>query len=273
MAEDKVKTDDSTKDGGSKDNQITLEVDGEKKTYGAEDVQNLIAQQASATQKTQKVAALAAAAEKYGLDPEEYVNRADGAFATVVQMIDEGVLDEQGKRIEKKDDKIDPTKVDPTKVVPTKEDKSKELTEALDRIDKMEKRTAKVEEDNINLMRKNLSRDIKKKHPSFNDDDVSRLIGIAVANQNKDVWQHAEEFAGKKTEATEVLRGKFAKEFGIKDLKEWDANKIKEQDAKGGGAAAVLGKRKISFNAKASDPNTVTPRRATIEFFKNVDRK
>lgn len=254
------------------ENQVTLEIDGEKKTFAPKDVENLLAQQASATQKTQKVAAIAAAAERYGLDPEEYVERAEGAFGTVVGLIDRGVLDEHGKEIEKKA----PTKKedDPTKVVvdtskPAESGESKELVLINETLDKIEKRTERLESDQLKLMKRNLASEIKKEHPELNDDDVSRLFGIAMADQKKDVWQHAKDLVGTKAEASVVQREKFAKEFNI-DLKQWDENKIREQNAEGGGgAAAVLGKKKLSFKAKPGDPNAVTPKDAMIEYLKD----
>lgn len=257
------------KESTGNENQVTLEIDGEKKVFKSEDVQNLIAQQASATQKTQKVAAIAAAAEKYGLDPEEYVERAEGAFGTVVGLIDKEVLDEHGKLIEKKasgDDEPKKIAVDPAKATDTTPADSKELTLISETLEKIEKRTERLESGQLNLMKKNLSSEILEKHPELNNEDVSRLFSIAMADQKKDVWQHAKELVGKKAEGDVVLREKFAKEFKI-DLKEWDENKIREQDAEGGGgAAAVLGKKKLSFKAKPGDPNATTPKDAMIEF-------
>lgn len=260
----KPETDNSGDKGQSKDSpQIVVEVDGEKKTFDTEGVKNLLAQQASATQKTQEVAAIKTAAEKYGLSPEEYVDRSEGAFATVVDLMQEGVLDNEGRRVEK-EPKDDKPKVDPLKTVGPKVD-SKELDVVTKALDQIEKRTRAVEEDNMNLMRKNLSIELQGKHPELNDDDVSRLFGIAMSDQKKNVWQHAEEFVGKKKEVGTKQEEAFAEKYGI-NLKEWNENKIKEQDAKGGGAAAILGKRKLSFRAKSDDPDAVSPRRAAEEF-------
>lgn len=261
--------------GGSKDSpqQITLEIDGEKKTYGAEDVTNLLAQQASATQKTQKAAALVDAAAKYGVDPDEYVARAEGAFATVVELIGDGVLDEEGKQVKKEvedvDSDKDKKKVVTTKVDPTKDAASKELEIVNKALGDANKRLGKLEEDNLSLMRKNLTGDLQKEHPELTKDDVSRIFGIAMNDQRKDVWQHAKDFVVLKKEGDAKTREAYAKEFNI-DLKEFDENKVKEQDAKGGAAAVVLGKRKLSF--KKGKKDAVTPREATLEYFRRLNK-
>ncbi len=257
--------DNSGGEGQSKDSpKIIIEVDGEKKTFNAEGVKNLLAQQASATQKTQEVVAIKTAAEKYGLSPEEYVDHSEGAFATVADLMQDGILDKEGKRVEKKKEDVKTEKVDPLKVAGPKVD-SKELDVVTKALEQIEKRTRAVEEDQMNLMRRNLSSEIQTKHPELNDDDVSRLFGIAMSDQKKNVWQHAEEFVGKKIEGNTKQREAFAKEFGV-DLEKWNENKIKEQDAKGGGALSVLGKRKLSFKAKGGDPSAITPRKAMMEF-------
>ena len=247
--------------------EVTIEVDGEKKTYKAEDVQNLVSQQASATQKTQAAAPLLDAAEKYGIEPGDYVERSEGAFNTIVGLIDAGVLDSEGKVVKKEADVDKPVKKvdDPVKPVGDDSKASKELEETKTALEKLEERTKRVEDESVNLMRKNLEREVMKKHSELTKDDVSKLFGIAMANQNKDVWQHAEEFVEKKKEAGIVTRSEYAKEFGV-DLKEFDANKIKEQDAKGGGAAGILGGRKLSFRPKKGETGTVTPKQAMKEF-------
>jgi len=259
-------------DGGSNTNpqEVTIEVDGEKKTYKAEDIQNLVAQQASATQKTQKVAALIAAAEKYGLEPEDYVGRSEGAFATIVDLMEEGVLDEEGKRILKKEESDDSEK-GKAKLLEKQKGKveSKGLDMVTEALDKIEKRTQRLEEDGLNFMKKDLSREIRKKHPELGKDDVSKLFAVAMANPRKDVWQHAEEFAGKKKEGKVTTRAEYAKEFGI-DLKEWDENKVNEQDANGGGAASILGERKVSFK---KGKGSISPREATLNYFRRIDKK
>jgi len=71
-----------------------VEVDG--KEYSAEDIQNLINQGKTATQKTQEVAGILAAAEKYGVDPETYISQAEGAFGVMSQLIADKVIDEKG---------------------------------------------------------------------------------------------------------------------------------------------------------------------------------
>lgn len=251
-------------DKGNKDEgggKLVVKVGEEEKTFTAEDVTNLLNQQASATQQTQKVAALIDAAAKYSVDPEQYVQHAEGAFATMSSLVDAGVIDQQGNVIEKKTveppfgDAPPKVKVDPAQAA---------LATIQETLGTIAKRIERVEEDTNRTTQIELERTIQGKHPELDSGDVSRLLGIAMKAPEKGLWQHAEEMVGRKKEWKENIRKDYAKEFNV-NLDEFDANKLREQGSDGG-AAVVLGGRKLSFNAKKSDPNTITPRQAMAEF-------
>lgn len=254
--------------GNVTEGKVVLEVNGEKKEFGASDIQNLLAQQASATQKTQQVAAIIDAAKKYGLDPEAYISHAEGAFGAMTRLVDNGIIDEQGNIIGK--DKLEtppPTQNQQTVPKQTPVDSAvqvpKELTDALE---KLNKRLEGLETTQTGMMRESLQSKVVAKHPDLDEADVSRLFGIAMQDSSKSLWQHAEEMSKAKKESMGTLREGFAKEFGI-DLENWNANKTREQSAEGG-AGAFLGSKKISFNAKGNDPDATTPRKAMQEFIR-----
>ena len=252
----------------SKPASITIDVDGVPVTKSAEDVQNLIAQQASATQKSQSVAAVLQTAEKYGLSPEDLVQQADGAFAVMSDLIDKGIIDNKGAIIEKK---VDPA----TTVIPKDPVIPKDQTGLGSRLDLIEKSLAMlpgrldtIERDQTHMIRMDLQRSIQAKHSNLSDDDVSKLFGTAMNDKSKTIWQHAEGLSETKSAGVADLRKQHAKEFGV-NLDDFDANKLIEKDAEGGAGAVFKGKK---FSFKKGE-ESVSPRQATKEFFKNVHKQ
>jgi hypothetical protein len=260
---------DQNGENGNKDKDpasITVDIDGKQVTKSAEDVQNLIAQQASATQKSQSVAAVLQTAEKYGLSPEDLVQQADGAFAVMSDLIDKGIIDNKGAIIEKKVDPASPVIPAKDPVIP------KDQTGLGSRLDLIEKSLAMlpgrldtIERDQTHMIRMDLQRSIQAKHSNLSDDDVSKLFSTAMNDKSKTIWQHAEGLSETKSAGVADLRKQHATEFGV-NLDEFDANKLNEKDAEGGAGAVFKGKK---FSFKKGE-HSVSPRQATQEFFKNV---
>jgi len=125
------------------------------------------------------------------------------------------------------------------------------------------------------MYRLDLERQVKTKHPDFNDDDVSRVFGTAMSDQRKSLWEHAETYSGEKVTKDATVREHHAKEFGV-NLKEFDKrNKLKEQLPTGGPGIFTEGKD-LSFSKRKGrgDPAKVTtPMEAMKVFFKHVDRE
>lgn len=262
MGKEEGSVDPKVGQGGNGSPEITVELDGgEKKTMRAEDVKNLLAQQASATQKAQQAAALIDAAKKYSLEPEDYVGHAEGAFAAMTRLMELGLVDDKGNPIERKEEpKPANSPALPSQSVSPKvgEDTQRLINEALGKLDQ---RLKGLEEDQTRIMRMNLSKEIRSKHQNLSEDDVSRILGTAMNDPRKSVWQHAEEAALAKVAGENEAEKKFAEKYGI-NLEEWNANKIKEQNSEGG-AAAIVGGRKISFK---KGEGKVTPKQAMAEF-------
>jgi len=249
---------------------IVVDIDGEKVTKSAEDVTNLIAQQASATQKTQQVASVLQAAEKYGLSPEDLIQQADGAFAVMSDLIDRGIIDNQGKIIDKGTASApDPLKPDPT--IPAIPADQTGLAKRLDVIEKslalLPDRLNVIERDQTHMIRLDLQRNLQAKHDNLSEDDVSNLFSTAIKDKSKTIWQHAEDLSETKKVLVADLRKTHAEEFGV-NLDEFDANKLLEGDA-GGGAGTLFKGKKFSF--KKGD-NIVNPRKATQELFNKIHK-
>lgn len=244
--------------------EIVIELEGgEKKVLKSEDVKNLLAQQASVTQKAQKIAAIEDAAKKYGLEPEDYVGHAEGAFASVTKLMELGLIDEKGEPIERKE-VTKPANVLVTPVSKTKDSSDDPVVKALEQINQ---RIKGIEEDQTRMMRISLGKDIRAKFDNLSDEDVSKVLGTAMNDPKKSVWQHAEDASNAKKVGEGELEKAFAKKYGI-NLEEWNANKIREQTADGGASALVAGK-KISFRKPSKGgENVVTPKEAMKEFLR-----
>lgn len=247
--------------GSKSDQTIVIEVDGEEKTFKSEDVQNLLSQQASATQKTQQVSAILKAAEKFDMKPEDFVSQAEGAFSVIAEMIDQGFVDEKGNILKKK---ADPKDIDFT---PTPKDKNLGLP--ADKVADIVKKALEpfvkkldgLEQDQSQLTRLRIADSIKDSFKNLKDKDISQLFAIANSDRTKTLMQHAETLSKAKVTEQSLTREEIAKEFGI-DVKKFDANKLLEQDAKGG-ASTMFKDKKFSFK-KGKD--SVTPRQAMHEF-------
>lgn len=248
---------------------IVVDVGGEQKTFKAEDVTNLLNQQAGVTQKTQEVAAIADAAKKYGLEPVDYVDLAENSFATFTKLMELGVINDKGEVIEVKPKApVESTTVLPATPVKVANTKLDVVAEALSKIDQ---RMQGLEQDQTRIMRMSIERDLLSKHDALNKEDVSQVLSTAMTDTSKSVWQHAEDKVVEKAANGVSDRERYAKEFGI-DVKVWDANKIKEQDS-GGGAGAIITGKKISFRKPRTGETgeTITPRQAMVEYFSKID--
>jgi len=257
-----------------------IQVDG--KDYSVEDVQNIIKQGQSATQKAQEVAGVLAAAEKYGVDPETYVAQAEGAFGVMSQLIADKVIDEKGnilKATVQKTPEKDPEGDDDLMKLfnlPAGDtsslkgaDKiaaivSKALGPQFDEIKKLGERVAAVDKTQGDMIRLNLQEKVMAKFPVLKPSDVSQAFGSAMNDRSKSLWEHAEALANVKTAELASLRTTHAKEFGI-DLTKFDENKLKEQEA-GGGAGVLFKGKKFSFDPKKGDTDSVSPLKASMEF-------
>lgn len=261
-----------------------IEVDG--KDYSVEDVQNLVKQGTAATQKTQEVAGILAAAEKYGVDIETYLGQAEGAFGVMSQLIADKVIDEKGNIIKVESGKPINNKpgeeedLDKLFNLPAGDTKglagvdkvaaivAKALAPQLENIEKLGERVAAVDKTQGDMIRLNLEEKVVSKFPNLKPSDVSQVFGSAMNDRSKSLWEHAETVSKAKASDVGLLREEHAKEFGV-DLNKFDENKLKEQKA-GGGAGVMFEGKKFSFNAKHGDEKSVTPAKAAAEYIESL---
>ena len=250
-------------DGGN-GNHITVDVDGESKSFSSDDIQNLVSQQASATQKTQQVSAVMKACDKFDMNPEVFVGQAEGAFSVIANLIDAGVVDEQGNIIKKepKQNDISFNKTpSPNKGHESSEDKILSVISKV--LEPLTKKFEVLEKDQMHLTRLRVNDSIQGKFKNLDEKDISELFATAGADKTKTLMQHAEVFSKKKDDSFLEQKRAIAKELGV-DYDEFAANALREQGAEGG-AAGLFKDKKISFK---QGKDSLSPKAAMAEFFK-----
>ena len=278
MAVKKIDESGSSNDSG--ESNVAGKIKVGDKEFGASDIENLLNQQETATKKTQKVAAILSAAEKYGVDVDTYLQQAEGAFDVMSSLIQDKIIDERGNVIKKQ---VEPKKEEEPKgdedlmklfnlsgddTSPLKgADKiaaivAKALEPQLGEVKKLAERVSAVDKTQGDMIRLNLEEKVMGKYPNLSRSDVSQVFGSAMADKSKSLWEHAEMLSKVRGAELGELRKKHAEEFGI-DLEKFDENKIREQGAEGGAGSFFQGK-KFSFNAKGED--AINPKQAAIEF-------
>ena len=238
-------------DGGSGDkgqgsgnsSQIVVELNGEQKTFTSEEIKGLAGKATEADRLNQQFAPFSKVLTQYGVTPEDYLRNSEGSFALVNQLIEAGVIDDQGN-ILKKDSSA--TKVEP-KVVNvdlTKSGENKQLDVVLKALKGIGDRIEQLEDGQSGIYRRNIENDVKGKHPNLETEDITRLLAKAKADKSKSFWDHAEamskgkEVVGKRTELDAAKRtvGLLQKAgiipAGAIDLSKLDLDALKSQDLK-----------------------------------------
>jgi len=249
---------------------LEVELDGEKRQVTAQDAVSLLKEQASVTQQGQKLASVLKMAEKYGIDPKDLMEQADGAFSRIHELVEMGVLDKEGNVLVGEKGGKAKTETPLYTESPQGFTGGKEISE--DRflgivekaLNPMAERLRLLEEDNARLVRMKVEGDLMSKHPELDAEDVARLFARTRMDRSKNIWDHAKEMAEGKKSSKQKMKEELAKELGV-DLKQWnERNALKEQDAKAI-SAGVLGGKRVSFK-KGKD--TITPGAAFQEWMR-----
>lgn len=247
------------------------------KTYTPQDVEQILAQQNILQTSLSELDSVKQAVSRYGIDPQTFVINAEGAFSVMSKLLDEGVIDNQGNVIGKKEgvgkieggQGIGGETFIPPKVATNNQGPDSVALAALEmltqKLDAVSKTVESIDKTQSSIIRTNLEEKLRSKYPVLGPDDTSRVIATALRDRSKDVFTHAENFANAKTVELARLREEHAKEFGV-DLKSFDENKIVDP-GNDGGVSTMLKGRKISFrNIKGQE--TITPSQAIKDFMK-----
>ena len=261
--------DEQKQDQASKQS-IEVEIDGELKQFTAEDVKNLKAMQKSATEKYQKASPVYKAAEKFGLDPEDYLEQTDYAMEVVHKLMQAGVIDAEGNELKKQDlAKDDDYSFDKQKPVINENDI---IEKALSRIeDRISKSMSPLMERQSKVEKLLIADKIKDTYPNLSQKELSEVFTRHSRDRSKTILEHAGEVNNESMSFLESIEKKVAEKYGV-NIDEF--NKRQEQSPDGGAAALIAGK-KIKFKSgkkwsanKDDDSDAVTPKEAMKEFFK-----
>lgn len=275
IARDSKAGDGDTSDKGAKVEELSFETeDGETKTVTIDDVKGMLGKEASLTQKAQKLAAMMDATERYQLDPEDFVKQAELSFDTMAKLIQAGVITDTGELVKKgdSDTKPDPSKLKttPKKVTFSQEESDARTAEIIAKALKpFQDKLDVIDRAQMGMIRESTEKEIMAKHQNLSKDDVDRVVALAMQDSSKTVWQHAEAMAKAKSDFVAALRAKHAEEFGV-DITKFEANKVQEADAKGGGAAAIIKGKQIRFDGRRKTKDSVTPLKAAQDYLKHV---
>ena len=240
---------------------ITITIGGEEKTLTPAEITTAMEKAGNAEQTIQSLSGFQKVLTQYGIGAEEYLKNSEASFALANSLIAQGIIDEQGNIVEKK-----PAEDDKPPIIPSIPGAVLDagLTKQLDTISKalltLGGKIETIEDGQSGLYRRNVERDVKVAHPGLDSGDVSKLLATAQADKSKSFWDHASALAQEKTAKEQVQTNTIAKatvealvKAGIVskdkiDVKDFDLNKLMEQDPSGG--APVYEGKKFMFASR-----------------------
>ena len=238
--------------------------DGSERKVNADAVLNLIKQGAEATQKTQQVASILSACERYEIPPDKFVEQASAAFDLAYTFQQQGLVDDQGIIVKKSppedsQDQDDNLFGQTKQQVPNRQ--ANVQTGIQTALDSLAGTVKQIQDNQDYLARVHLEGEIKKANPDFSEGDIVRTLAMAKA-KGVPVTKATEIVAKERIETEKAQRAFYAKEFNV-DLETFDKNKLNQQDAEGGAGPSFEGKR---FSFKGGK-DTVDPKEAMRQHF------
>lgn len=184
--------------GAGSPTQIQITIGDETKIMSAEEVTLAVSKAGELEATNAQFAGFKKVLIQYGINPEEYLRNSEASFALMNQLIEQGVIDEEGKVIEKKiKDALPGVPVIP--VIPDEEKVAKSTQVVLDALTKVGERMTKLEDGQSNIHRRNISRDVKAVYSNLSDDDVSKALAKAQGDRSVDFWDHVKVVSEEKT--------------------------------------------------------------------------
>ena len=266
---------------GEQENKDTKIKIGERE-FSQEELVGTLEKAESLSTKMEEVKEIMAFCEENKVSPDVFLGHAKGALSTLAELVEAGVISDEGEIVKPKEkDKDKDGGDDWLKSLSSVGDEEKGKLKGADKaialalesiggnLGNLEKRLQKTEQMQHDFLRLNLQEKVLEKFPGLDEDDVSRVFGIAANDPlKKGLFEHAKIFEERKKVAMGNLRKEHAKEFGI-DLEKFDENKLNEQDSKGGAATLFKGKK---FSFKKGEGN-VSPKKAMMEFFRKQNQE
>jgi hypothetical protein len=273
--------------------EVTVKVKDEKgteveKTFKDEDVQRILEGQgtlegklAAAEGGAAKLKPVQDFMQKIGLNPDELIQNADGAFTLISKLVEDGIIDPSGKVLVKKGAQMEtrPMKdgdLDLDAVGKDSKDLSGEakvaalVNKALESTLKPFAKTLdEITTVQTGMLRNQWEQRIQKEYPNLSTDDVRKVFGEAAGRPKAGILEIAKELSSAKSTSEATLRATHAKEFGV-DLKAFDENKLNEKGPEGGAGVMFQGKKFTLSKRREALPGFVDPRKATQEYLKKA---
>jgi len=254
-------------DGDNKGTPKTLQV-GDK-VYTPEQIQAL-------EQTAQKASLVESLADKYKVQPDKVLTYAERAFEIVNELSNDEIIsfDEEGNLIKKKEVKKEgtppghlpgnlPPGVTPPATPPTGLSEERVVELVSQALGPVTERLEAAEMHQGSLMRQNIESRIQAAHDGTElaKADFDAIFARAMQDKRKSLFEHAADVVNELKEKEKATRKRYAEQFGI-NLEEFDENQVRMSQG-GGGAAAVVAGKKISFK---KGEGRVTPLQATLKF-------
>lgn len=248
-------------EGGQKGGTEGQKIKVGEKEYTAADINNILSENSANAQKAQQAAQILDAAKSYGVEPDEFLQQAVGAFSVIQGLISDGVLDEEG-RVKKQpapktkepkpkegdddfnlDDILNPDKkkgdLDMSGVTKGTLTAMMQAVKSLEsKMGQFESRLDETDGFASSLARQSFEDKIMAKHPNLNSEDIQKLFGQAASlrrqGKRADLYELAEQASGAKESERVSLEKAFAEKHGLNyeelvKAKEDDPNKLDEK--------------------------------------------
>lgn len=197
---------------GNLNQKIEVEINGEKKTLTVEEVKVLAGKVGELERAKEGYAPFAKVLLQYGVDVNDYLRNSEASFAVVNQLIEKGIIDDQGNVLEKKAEEDNKGNI-------IKQDDSQRNTSGgkatktiLDALTKIAGRIESLEEGQSGIYRRNIEADVKSKYPDLESGDITQILARAKADRGRDFWDHAKTVATDKAGRIREQRQNSARE-------------------------------------------------------------
>jgi hypothetical protein len=231
-----------------------------EKEYSPETIQQL-------EQKAAQAKKIVDNASRYGLSIDDYMANTDMALHTVSDLIEQGVIDQQGRRVQSTaSDTPKRSDVD-LSGVESQQDRGA-ISGHLKRLEAVEQALSaltpdieSVKQSQMQLIRKEVANDLIQRYPTLTSDDVGKVFVKAMNDKTMSLEDHAQAYAQQKKEYSAAYRRKVLEELGMDPDKVEERNQLRQQGS--GGAGRLFQGKKFSFKR---GKDTMSPQEAARRY-------
>ena len=241
-----------------------------EKEYSDEELGTIVAKQEELEQRLSTAQPILELAEKYGVTPEQFASEAQGAFGALINLQEAGILDKDGRIVERKapqatEPKATNTPTQPAATAPHPDQIAEIALQKLSpKLDALTTENKALRDSLNRLYREKIADSVKAKGYNVDDEDVNLALAES-SRTGKDFWEALDVRAQRYSTVEKTAIEKFAKEHGL-DITE--LNKRREMHSNEGSVAQMITEgRKITSRPKRG-ANEISPLEATEQLFK-----